>query len=1026
MSKQLLPKVGLLKTCLLLLTFLALFYQSGNAQVAAYYKFSQTSGTYTPIVGTDLLGTGFDDNTSTVVTIPSFNYNGTVVNRMFVCSNGWVGFRGATGSITSTNSAPLSAGTTATGMLAPMGVDLIPAATGSPSVSWAVVGTEVVVQWQDVGRYTLDPNTEKFNFQLRLDTASGVIRFVYDGVTGFSSGGNPQIGLRGTNNTFGTNINNRELTTVSPWTSTTAGTSNGSTVAFLDSTSSIAMPTAGLIFQFTPATCFPPTGVTISNITTSSADISWTPPTQGGTPLAYGWEVVAHGAGPTSTPIASGLVLAPTTTTNTGSVLSAATTYDVYLATGCSLTDTSAYSALVTFTTACNPVTTLPWTEGFEGLTTVGTDILPVCWSFTDVTSSNYSCSGSCNSNSAHTGTNFIGGTWSFNVWDYTPSFQLTGGTSYDYSFWYKTNDATNGYVVSAAAGTSATVAGMTNILGTVTDAISVGAYTKLIYTFTAPTTGLYYFGLHDSCPTSAPNGIAFDDFRVELTPACPAPTGLNSHGITATTDSISWTAPASAPSNGYNWEVVASGAGSGGTPVVSGSVGAGVTTAAITGLSSNTTYDVYVQANCGSGTSTWDGPVSITTPPTCFPPTGVNATNVTTTSADLNWTAPVQGTPAGYQWEVVASGAGPYATPVATNFFVGTGTTASTGSVLTPATTYDVYVKTGCSLTDTSTWSAVGTFTTLCIPISTLPWTEDFEGLATTGAGVFPTCWSTVNLAGTNIPGSDNGSISTAYAGPHSGTNFVYSKWNNSAWVFTPGFQLTAGTSYDFSYFMENVDLTSPVDFLVDVAYGTSASAAGMTNSLATGLVPTNTTYQNSSYTFTPATTGVYYFGVKSTSATTTPWYLSFDDFHLQLTPACVAPTALVANTVTATGATVSWTASTSLPSNGYIWEAVASGAGSGGTQVANGTTGAGVTTATISGLSANTAYDIYVKSDCGSGQSAWAGPLSITTPCVAITTIPWTEGFEGITTAGANILPTCWSYTNITNTNYSCIGGC
>src|SRR6202007_2357642 len=124
----------------------------------------------------------------------------------------------------------------------------------------------------------------------------------------------------------------------------------------------------------------------------------------------------------------------------------------------------------------------------------------------------------------------------------------------------------------------------------------------------------------------------------------------------------------------------------------------------------------------------------------------------------------------------------------------------------------------------DTSTWSAVYTFTTVCGPVTTLPWTENFDGLTSVGAGILPTCWSTVNLVGSNIPGTDNGSISTAYAGPNSGANFLYSQWNNSAWVFTPGFQLTGGTSYDFSYFMENVDVTSPVDFLVDVAYGSTA----------------------------------------------------------------------------------------------------------------------------------------------------------------------------------------------------------
>jgi hypothetical protein len=81
----------------------------------------------------------------------------------------------------------------------------------------------------------------------------------------------------------------------------------------------------------------------------------------------------------------------------------------------------------------------------------------------------------------------------------------------------------------------------------------------------------------------------------------------------------------------------------------------------------------------------------AISTLPTCFPPTGLTVFNITNDSASFSWTAPTQGTPAGYQWKVVASGAGPYATPVATNFFVGTGTTASSGPTLSPNTTYDL-----------------------------------------------------------------------------------------------------------------------------------------------------------------------------------------------------------------------------------------------------------------------------------------------------------------------------------------------
>lgn len=661
-------------------------------------------------------------------------------------------------------------------------------------------------------------------------------------------------------------------------------------------------------FSITTApTCYPPTGVTASNITSSSADLSWTAPALG-SPAGYAYEVVAHNAGPWATPVVSNVVTAPTTTASTGAVLSANTTYDVYVKTGCSLTnlsDTSAWSAVYSFTTLCNAVTVLPWTEGFESLGTgVGTNIYPSCWAYTNITSTNYSCNGTCHSNGARTGTNSIGGSWSFNVWEFTPGFQLTAGTSYDYSFWYRTADNTNGYVVASAYGTSASRGAMTNPLGTITNAISSTGYTKVTYTFTPATSGVYYFGLHDSCPTSSPNGIAFDDFTLELTPACTVPSALTAGALTASGATFSWTASTSNPSGGYNWEVVASGAGAAGTAVASGSVAAGVTTATASGLTANTPYDIYVQANCGSSTSTWVGPLSITT---------------------------------------------------------------------------------------------------ACNAISTLPWTEGFETLpAAAGTNVYPSCWSYTNITSTNY--SCNGTCHSN--GAHTGTNSIGGSWSFNVWEFTPGFQLTAGTSYDYSFWYRTADNTN--GYVVVSAYGTSANRTAMTNPLGTITNATSSTgYTKVTYTFTPATTGVYYFGLHDSCPTSAPNGIAFDDFALQLTPSCVVPTGLTAGGLTATTAGFSWTASTSAPANGYVYEVVAAGAGATGTPVSTGSVGAGITTATATGLSATTSYDIYVRAACSSTDSStWVGPLSVTTPCVAVTSLPYTESFENATLAAD-----CWS---------------
>ena len=102
---------------------------------------------------------------------------------------------------------------------------------------------------------------------------------------------------------------------------------------------------------------------------------------------------------------------------------------------------------------------------------------------------------------------------------------------------------------------------------------------------------------------------------------------------------------------------------------------------------------------------------------------------------------------------------------------------------------------------------------------------------------------------------------------------------------------------------------------------------------------------------------------------------------------------------------------APSSLPANGYQWEVRTSGAGgSGATGLTdNGNTGAGITTASTAALASNTTYNLYVRSDCGSGFSLWAASSSFHTPCDAFP-VPFQEGFNSASTTEA-----CWSVLNV-----------
>ena len=394
---------------------------------------------------------------------------------------------------------------------------------------------------------------------------------------------------------------------------------------------------------------------------------------------------------------------------------------------------------------------------------------------------------------------------------------------------------------------------------------------------------------------------------------------------------------------------------------------------------------------------------------PTCFTPNALTTANTTTSTTTLSWALPTTGTPGNYNYEIRTSGAaGSGATGLVTSGTVAAPSTSVGITGLSASTSYTAYVRSDCGAGDFSTWKSV-TIVTACGPISSFPWNEDFESLPSApGAGILPICWTYTNIAGTNPPGT---SVGDTYRFSRSGTNLLYSQYNNTALVFTPAFQLTAGVNYDFSFYMRNYD-SSPIT--LDVAYGTAGTEAAMTNTLLTAYSAVNTTYTLFKYTITPATTGVYYFGVKSTSPTTAPWYLSFDDFKLELTPSCVPPTALTTVNTTTGTTTVNWTAPlTGTPAN-YIYEIRTSGAaGSGTTGLATtGTVTVPTTSVIATGLSANTNYSVYVQSNCGAGNlSAWSQFNAFATPCSA-TNIPYTQDFESATIPA---MPSCTSVENV-----------
>ena len=116
--------------------------------------------------------------------------------------------------------------------------------------------------------------------------------------------------------------------------------------------------------------CAQPSDVAVSGIHDDQATISWH---ENG--AATAWDVIVSDSAITDFSSASVVSVYDTSYTVYG--LDANTNYYVYVRASCSSSDFSGWTNAATFTSACSGQTTLPYTTGFEG---ISTGQLPNCW----------------------------------------------------------------------------------------------------------------------------------------------------------------------------------------------------------------------------------------------------------------------------------------------------------------------------------------------------------------------------------------------------------------------------------------------------------------------------------------------------------------------------------------------------------------------------------------------------------------------------------------------------------------------
>ncbi|MCX6307043.1 MAG: T9SS type A sorting domain-containing protein [Bacteroidetes bacterium] len=195
----------------------------------------------------------------------------------------------------------------------------------------------------------------------------------------------------------------------------------------------------------------------------------------------------------------------------------------------------------------------------------------------------------------------------------------------------------------------------------------------------------------------------------------------------------------------------------------------------------------------------------------------------------------------------------------------------------LNPVTTYYYKAWSVDGFTYYSGAGVIANATTPCLPVSTYPWTEGFE--PPTVIPAMPICWFKEN--GDWV--TTNNANATYDADARSGIQFLRESYMaTNEYVWTPGFLLSPGFSYDFSFWWAGDTFAG---WQGDVFCNTTQSSVGAVQ-LGLPFVELSTvttkTYAQVTRTFTPPTAGIYFFAIRVNCPTTTPWYLSFDDFQV------------------------------------------------------------------------------------------------------------------------------------------------
>lgn len=424
---------------------------------------------------------------------------------------------------------------------------------------------------------------------------------------------------------------------------------------------------AGLTcLNFSVPSCVFSTNAIVSNLNSTTADVSWTP--GGGSE----WYVEFGPAGFTQ---GTGTLYNVTTNADTSLVgLLPFTDYDWYVRDFCTVGDTSTWFGPNSFTTLCSSFTA-PYNYDVETATNTTNSTIGECWSSNPSgTTASYRWNvdglGSTPSsptgptNGANSGSKYFyveassGGNGD-TAELYTPLIDISSLTVPQLSFYYHMFGSTMGDLyVDVYDGTTwnnnvFSLIGEQQTLGTddwfeaLVDLSAYASSSVIQVRFTAVRSTNYY------------GDISLDDISFRETPSCPRTLTLNVRDFGSDTVDISWT------TGGASSWVVEYGT----TNFVQGTGNVLTLTTdtftTISGLAGNTEYDVYIRDLCSpSDSSLWLGPVTFKTLCSFYAAPYLydveSASTTTNSTIEDCWSSNPTGTTANYRWNVDGVGSTP------------------------------------------------------------------------------------------------------------------------------------------------------------------------------------------------------------------------------------------------------------------------------------------------------------------------------------------------------------------------------